>query len=291
MAVFFFFADLFFVFGFVGASGGGGFGIGFGGDHEDGDADADQEDCDEEDGDEGAAFLLLLVEDEGVFAGVGVGCTVDGDDLEVAVGHANEGHGLGATAHVGGEVFDGGDGFAGLGIEADFGVAGEGGEVGAGPGELNFGSRRDLARKLIEEFVGVSGAFAGVFGEALVDELDDGRGDVVVFGEDGVEGFGGFVDVFVEEGGVVVGGEGAFAGEHVIEQDAEGVDIDALVDVAHADDLFGGEEGGGADEALFAGDVGLAAGELGKSEVEDFNKVLMAVALAKHDVCGFDIAV
>ena len=61
-------------------------------------------------------------------------------------------------------------------------------------------------------------------------------------------------------------GEGAAAGTHFVEEDAEGEDVGAMVERA-AGDLFGGHVGGGAhddaDLSLCGGDGGVAGGGLG----------------------------
>jgi hypothetical protein len=88
-----------------------------------------------------------------------------------------------------------------------------------------------------------------------------------VAGADSVRGWGG-VDVGHGELHVGVAGEGAVAGEELVEDDAEGVDVGGRGG-AVAEDSFGGQVGGGAEEVA-GGDGGVAGGG-GDAEVEDLD--------------------
>ena len=88
-----------------------------------------------------------------------------------------------------------------------------------------------------------------------------------------------------------VGGE--FAGEHLVEDDAEGVDVGAVVDGVGGGALFGGHVLGGAHDrgavVVFRGPWSVIRGgnDASEAEVGDFD----LAGLSEEDVFGFDVAV
>jgi hypothetical protein len=83
--------------------------------------------------------------------------------------------------------------------------------------------------------------------------------------------------------------EGKFAGEHFVEDDAEGIDVGAVIDGVWLFDLFGrhvmrgAETGAAAGERIFGDGFGH---EFGDAEVGDFH----AAARVEKDVVGLDVA-
>lgn len=88
----------------------------------------------------------------------------------------------------------------------------------------------------------------------------------------------------------VFGGEGERAGEHLVEDDAEGEDIGALVDV-FAFGLFGGHIGEGAEDDPGGGEFFGVLGVFGEAEVEEFDEGLLVGVVQEHDVVGFEVTV
>ena len=121
------------------------------------------------------------------------------------------------------------------------------------------------------DFVGGLGAAVGLFFEGLEDDVVEAGVGAGFFGRSGEAA------------------EGKFAGEHFVEDDAEGINVGAVVDGVWFFDLFGrhvvrcAEGGPGAGEWIF-GD-GFSE-EFGDAEVGDFN----AAAGVEEDVVGFDVA-
>ncbi len=87
-------------------------------------------------------------------------------------------------------------------------------------------------------------------------------------------------------------GEGALAGEHLVEHGAEGVDVGASVDPFTADAL-GGHVGRGAGDHAGPGHGQLAGepGGAGDAEVEDLDELGVGGALCEEDVLGLQVAV
>lgn len=90
----------------------------------------------------------------------------------------------------------------------------------------------------VEERACVVEALVGLFGEELEEDVLGAVGELEV-GSCDVRGEGFFVDVSFEGGGEAAGGEGWFAGEAVVEEGAEGVEVGALVDGAALRLLWG----------------------------------------------------
>lgn len=101
------------------------------------------------------------------------------------------------------------------------------------------------------------------------------------------------VDAGVDGGALAGGGEAAereFAGEHFVDDDAEAVDVGAVIDVAGIFVLFGGHVGGAAERTAGHGESEIAvrvADEASDAEIGDFH----ATAGIEQDVFRFDIAV
>jgi len=137
------------------------------------------------------------------------------------------------------------------------------------------------------------GALLGVFGQATHDEVFDSlREGWEVRGED--KGGDGVVNVFEDNlnGGAAV--EGRVAGEALIHDNAEGIQVAARVGLA-ALALLRGHIGGGADEHAGLRNVmaeveGTVVGEgFDEAKVEDFHQVRVAVGVQQHNVGGLQV--
>ena len=133
-------------------------------------------------------------------------------------------------------------------------------------------------------------AFFAIFAEAAADDLVEVRRDVF-------EGLGLCFEDGRHGGEVGVAGEGAAAGEHLVEERAEAEDVGADVDFL-AFGLLGRHVGDGAQDGAFLGlradglrgvvvAGGCRLGELGEAEVEDFD----GAVVGDDDVGGLDVAV
>ncbi len=147
---------------------------------------------------------------------------------------------------------------------------------------------RDLVDQALDDLVGVARATLAALLHAPADQLEHALGDAVVGGQQLDQRHGLLVHVLVEHGGVVVGLERHDAGEHEVEQDADRVDVDALVDLL-AEDLLRRQAGRGPEHVLL-GDVRRSGDQLGEAEVEDLDVVGPPLPLAQHDVGGLDVA-
>lgn len=113
----------------------------------------------------------------------------------------------------------------------------------------------------------------------------------VAFAGEGAEDDG--VDAFVEVGtggGCAEAAEGEFAGEHFVEDNAEGIDVGAVIDLRWILELLRRHVVGCAKGCAGAGEgdgTFFFADDFGDSEVGD----LHAAAGVEEDVFGFDIAV
>ncbi len=131
------------------------------------------------------------------------------------------------------------------------------------------------------EFGGVGVAFVEVAGHCFGDDLIESRADG---GLDLAGGSGcGAEDRFAHVGERLAA-IGAHAGDHLVEADAEGVDVGAPVEVA-AKELFGRDVVEAADDGADAGDA-LEAGDASEAEVEDFD----AIPAIDEKVFGLDVA-
>jgi len=127
-------------------------------------------------------------------------------------------------------------------------------------------------------------AVFGVFGEQFEDNRTDGGIDL--FGEGGDR----FGDVAVDHFHRIGAAEGQVAGEHLVEGDAEGVVVAAVVELAvHSPGLFGGHVGEGAFDLVGVEPVLPFVFEAaGDGEVDQFEFEAVGV---DEDVVGFDVFV
>ncbi len=181
-----------------------------------------------------------------------------------------------------GEDEDGGEGEGGVEEDAAGGFGMRATPVGG------FGAVGEadlvLVFEVVGELVGGGVAVAGFAFEGAVEDLLQLRGD----GGFGLHGRLGVADeAGVHDGEGVGAGEGELAGEHLVEHDAEGVDVAAGV-AALAFDLLGGDVVGRA-HALREVGVGEAAraGVGGDAEVDEAD----AIGVVDHDVFGLEVAV
>ena len=121
-----------------------------------------------------------------------------------------------------------------------------------------------------------------------VDGLGHARGDLAAQRGRAV------LEVAEQDVGEGLAGERALAEEELVHEDAERVDVDAVVG-GLAGEQLGGDVGGGAVDGAADGARTVAvevAGEvLGDAEVDDLDVVLGAVEVGDDAVLGFDVAV
>ncbi|MEZ4432047.1 MAG: hypothetical protein R3F65_06495 [bacterium] len=192
----------------------------------------------------------------------------------------------GAAAHGGGAGRVGAGAVEGRGREAELGQVElerrEGAAGVAGLGGQHGGFLQEAAH-----VGGRGGALGGGLRHEPVDERVERGGDRelgVAFEQRGDR----VVGVFVGDRGAAAA-EGALAGEHLVEQQPDGVEVGAVVDRV-AEDLLGRDVLGGAEDD--AG-LGVARGvelALGDAEVEQAD-VDPAAADLEHHVVGLDVAV
>ncbi len=167
---------------------------------------------------------------------------------------------------------------------------------GGGSGGAHGGDFDRILRQgqgdVVEGRVDVVGAGVAVFGLFAQELLNDGvkrgalreiRGHVR----------GHRTEVLVQEFHVILPGEGRLAHEHLVEDDAAGVEIGAVIDLV-ADDLLRGDvlrrsvdltglrEGAHVPVAVFV---------MGDAKIEQFDDVVDAVAGDEKNVVGLDVAV
>ncbi len=118
------------------------------------------------------------------------------------------------------------------------------------------------------DFFHVIGAFVDVLGEQPVEEV------LEFVRKSRTKGWGWGVDVMVAHLFGIAALEGGLAGQHLVQDDAEGVDIGAVIDVL-ALGLFGGEVAGSAEDVAALGEVDafgfFGEGDLGDTKVEDLD--------------------
>ena len=208
---------------------------------------------------------------EAALGGLGLAPEQEAADGEHDGGGDAEGDGEAVAAEeLGGAVAEGvGPGFDGHALEVGADIFGELFDGGvAAVAVLVDGLENDVVEVAAE----VASADGAVVGDGLAgadgDGFADGAGDG---GEGGVGDFLGF-----------------FAGEELVENDAEGVDVGGGGD-GFAADLFGAGVFGG--EHLGAGDgdglVGVVGEDAGDAEIEEFD----GAGLVDQDVAGFQVPV
>jgi hypothetical protein len=148
---------------------------------------------------------------------------------------------------------------------------------------------RDLVDQALDDLVGVPRAALAALFHAARDQVEHAVGHAVIFGQQLDQRHRLLVHVLVEHRCIVVGGERHHARQHEVEQDADGVHVDPLVDLL-AEDLLRREAGRRAEHVLL-GDVRRSRDELGEPEVEDLDVVGATLPLAQHDVGRLDVAV
>jgi hypothetical protein len=151
------------------------------------------------------------------------------------------------------------------------GIGGEGGFAGF-----------DLA-DVLEDVGPVLGALGGILGGHFGEQPAVGDGEI---GEE-VAGVGEEVQLLgIEDFLERAAFEGRVAGEHVVEGEAEGIDVGAAIGF-EALDLLGGDIGGGAFDVFGGLARGSRAGDAGEAQVGELDRAIGA----EEDVAGLDVAV
>ncbi|MEZ4296389.1 MAG: hypothetical protein R3B70_15565 [Polyangiaceae bacterium] len=153
------------------------------------------------------------------------------------------------------------------------------------------GARLGQIAQAVQEIVGGLDAGDGALLQELAHELlERERGPPPRAGDahrrDGV------AHVRARDAERVVAGEGRGAGDALVEQDPEGVEIGAVVDLAPGD-LLGGHVFRRTCDVASVAEAARGAGDhlSREAEIEDAHRVVAVVAGGQHDVVGLEIAV